>query len=517
MSTLELSGIVKRYGATVALNGASLCCASGQVHALLGENGAGKSTMVKILGGIVQADAGSIRIAGAPVALTSARAAQRAGIAIAFQELSLIRDLTVAQNLLLGREPLSRLRLVARRRLNRAAARLLDELEIAGVDPDEMVRELPLPVQQKIEIARALAQDPQICLLDEPTSALAASDVDWLFGQVRRLRERGKTVIYITHRLPEVRALCDCLTILRNGSVEGTFPTSAISDAEVIRLMIGRALASSFPPKRHVEGRAEAPVLEVRHLRRAPDLQDVSLAVAPRDIVGVAALQGHGQETLFLSIFGARDLDAGAILVDGRPARINSPVDAVHAGLRISLVPGDRKTEGLFLALSGTQNLTISSLRRFSRLGWMNVRKEQAWVQQVLEQLRVQPSALHAPVEALSGGNQQKIVIGKWLLPDPRVLLMFDPTRGVDVGTKHDIYVLMRDYAAAGKGILFYSTDIPELVNVCDRVIVLYRGKVACELAGADLTAERVLAAMLGDVGPQAASPLALEYSSSHG
>jgi ribose transport system ATP-binding protein len=265
-----------------------------------------------------------------------------------------------------------------------------------------------------------------------------------------------------------------------------------------------------------VEGRAEAPVLEVRHLRRAPDLQDGSLAVAPREIVGVAALQGHGQETLFLSIFGARDLDAGTILVDGRPARINSPVDAVHAGLRISLVPGDRKTEGLFLALSGTQNLTISSLRRFSRLGWMNVRKEQAWVQQVLEQLRVQPSALHAPVEALSGGNQQKIVIGKWLLTDPRVLLMFDPTRGVDVGTKHDIYVLMRDYAAAGKGILFYSTEIPELVNVCDRVIVLYRGKAACELAGADLTAERVLAAMLGDVQPRAAWPREMEYSS-HG
>jgi ribose transport system ATP-binding protein len=240
----------------------------------------------------------------------------------------------------------------------------------------------------------------------------------------------------------------------------------------------------------------------------------VSLTVAAREIVGVAALQGHGQETLFLGIFGARDLDAGTILVDGRPARIHSPVDAVHAGLRISLVPGDRKTEGLFLALSGTENLTVSSLRRFSRLGWMNVRKERARVQQVLAQLRVQPSALYEPVEALSGGNQQKIVIGKWLLTDPRVLLMFDPTRGVDVGTKHDIYVLMRDYAAAGKGILFYSTDIPELVNVCDRVVVLYRGKVACELAGADLTAERVLAAMLGDVQPQAASPQELEYSS---
>ncbi|MFZ1426788.1 MAG: sugar ABC transporter ATP-binding protein [Geminicoccaceae bacterium] len=496
---LHVDSIAKAYGATVALDGASFAVRSGEVHALLGENGAGKSTMVKMLSGLVQPDAGTIQLDGTPVRLRRPADAQRQGIQTAFQEMTLVRDLTVAQNMLLPQAPtvMGQLR---RRHGERLVADHLARLGLERIDPRAELRDLDLPQRQKIEIARAVFRRPRILLLDEPTSTLSGRDIDWLGDLIERVVADGVTVVFISHRLPEVRQFCDRLTVLRNGRDIGTADVNSIGDDEVIRMIIGRSLAATFPPRpTQRPQQTVAPVLEARGLATDGKLVEAGFALRQGEILGVAGLQGMGQQDLFLACFGMAALRQGEILVDGRKVTLASPRDAVRANIGISLVPEDRKTEGLFLRLDGTANISLPVIDRFARWGLIDGANETAAVAGILEAVEVQPRALYTRAGAFSGGNQQKIAIGKWLLAGSRTLLMFDPTRGVDVGTKHQLYLLMRRFADAGGSILFHSTEIAELVNLCDRVMVLYGGRVALELEGDAIEEEAIMRAALGD------------------
>jgi ribose transport system ATP-binding protein len=498
---LRVSSMVKAYGATVALDGASFQVAQGEVHALLGENGAGKSTMVKLLSGLIRPDRGELALFGAAVRLAAPADAHRLGVQTAFQEMTLVRDLTVAENLLLPRAPVGPLGQLRRRQGERLVAGHLERLGLGAIDPGAEVRDLELPERQKIEIARAVFRKPRILLLDEPTSTLTGRDIDWLAGLIEAMRREGVTVVFISHRMPEVRRFCQRLTVLRNGKDVGTAEVGAVSDDEVIRLIIGRSLAATFPPRPVAgpAGNGAPPALEARSIATNGKLVDASFALRAGEILGVAGLQGMGQQDLFLGCFGMAPLTRGEIRVDGRKVTLASPKDAVRANIGISLVPEDRKTEGLFLKLDGRFNVSLPEIGRFAQAGLIDSTAETAAVAEVLGEVEVAPRALYTRAGAFSGGNQQKIAIGKWLLAGSRILLMFDPTRGVDVGTKHQLYLLMRRLADAGAAILFYSTEIPELVNLCDRVLVMYQGRVAAELVGEAIDEEAIMRATLGE------------------
>ncbi len=497
---LRVAGVVKAYGATVALAGVSFAVRTGAVHALLGENGAGKSTTVKLLSGLVQPDEGSVALFGETVRLPTPHEAQRHGVQTAFQEMTLIRDLTVAQNMLLPRAPTGPLGQIRRREGERKVAAHLADLGLEGIDPRAEIRDLELAVRQKLEIARAIFRRPRILLLDEPTSTLSGRDIDWLGGLIDGLKTQGVTVVFISHRLPEVRRFCDRLTVLRNGRDVGEADVNEISDDEVVRLIVGRSLAATFPARPAAQPWTKAaPCLEGRSLATEGRLRGVDFALHPGEILGVGALQGMGQRQLFLSCFGMVPLRSGEIRVDGRRVTIASPQDAIRANIGISLVPEDRKTEGLFLKLDGRSNMALPVIDRFIRFGLINRAAETQAVSRVLDQVEVDPRALYTPAGAFSGGNQQKIAIGKWLLAGSRILLMFDPTRGVDIGTKHQLYELMRAFADAGGAILFHSTEIPELVGLCDRVLVMYGGRVVSELQGEEITEDAIIRRALGE------------------
>lgn len=502
---IEVDTVRKAYGATVALDDMSFAVAKGTVHALLGENGAGKSTTVKLLSGLVHPDKGEIRIGGQPRRIRSPRDAHALGIQTAFQEMTQIRDLTVAENMLMLNEPLSGTGYVRKREAARIVERHLDDLGLGAIDPRREMRELDLPLRQKVEIARAVLRRPEILLLDEPTSTLSGRDIDWLGGLIARLRADGVTIIFISHRIPEVRLFCEFLTVLRNGRDVGTSRVDAISDDAVIRMIIGRSLSSTFPPRVSTAVPGAVPALAGRGLSIDRRLHDVSFALAPGEVLGVAGLQGMGQLELFLACFGAMPLDAGTIVVDGKPVILTSPGDAVRANIGISLVPEDRKTEALFLKLDGQSNVALPTIGRRLRHGLIDKRAEAEAVARVLDIVQVQHRALYSPASAFSGGNQQKIAIAKWLLAESRILLMFDPTRGVDVGTKHEIYVLIRDFARAGGAVLFCSTEIPELVNLCDRVLVMYGGRIVRELVGDAIDEEAIMRPALGGAALQEA------------
>lgn len=495
----------KRFDATLALDDVSLVIGAGEARAIVGENGAGKSTLVKILSGLVRPDTGHVRIRRSQLSFGSPKRAHAAGIQTAFQELTLLENLTVTQNMLLPYEP-TWLGLQVDRRTSRTRVRQqLEALEITSIDPDAMVGELDLPSRQKLEIAKATVRQPSVLLLDEPTSTLPVADVEWLRRQVERLKRAGVTIVFISHRMPEVRQLCDSVTVLRNGRHVGSYGLDDVTDDEMVRLMIGRSIGAIYPPHDQPPPRDDgAPAFEVKELTIAGHVSNLSFSMRKGEVVGVAALQGMGQRELFEALFGAVRFDLGTIRRYGQTVTLVSPAGALQAG--ISLVPEDRKTEGLFLRLSGTINASLPILDRFASLGWIDRRAEAASVDAVFAKLNVPPRALYQPAYSFSGGNQQKIVLAKALLSESEVLLLFDPTRGVDIGTKHEIYVLVRDLAALGKTILFYSTEIPEIVGLCDRALVLYRGRLAADLPRERLNEENILTAALG--GTNSGAPL---------
>ncbi len=502
-AAVTIAGLSKRFDATVALEDVGFSVARSEVRALVGENGAGKSTFVKILSGLIKPDSGSVEIFGEKLRPGRPKFSHHLGVQTAYQELTLAPDLTVTQNMLLPYEP-SIAGQVSKRQSRQRVEEILERLELGYVRPSALVSELDLPTRQKIEIAKAIGRNPQLLLLDEPTSTLSAADVDWLGRQIDKLRADGVTILFISHRLPEVRRFCDSLTVLRNGQHAGSYPIDEVSDDDVVRLIIGRSLGTIYPARSdHRQKDTPQPALEARDITAGPLLSDASLKLWPGEVLGIAGLQGMGQRELFECLFGAHKMRKGQILVAGRPVTLTAPADAVRMGM--SLVPEERKTDGLFLELSGTRNASLPVIDRLSPFGWVDEANESRAVDAVFDRLGVHPRALYKPVASFSGGNQQKIAIAKWLLADSNIMLMFDPTRGVDIGTKHEIYVLIRELAEAGKSVLFYSTEVPELVNLCDRVQVIYQGRMVAELASDNITEEEIMRHALGQSPGQSA------------
>jgi ribose transport system ATP-binding protein len=495
-SAVAIHDLRKAFGATIAVADVSFTIMPGVAHALLGENGAGKSTIVKLLSGLIEPDRGTISLFGKEVRLSSPRIAHRLGVQTAFQEMTLTPDQTVLGNMLLPYGPQG---LTGMIRWRAAEGAVRAHFESLGIEIElwREVGELDLAVQQKIEIARAIFRKPRLLLLDEPTSTLAGGDVDWLGDIIARLKQQGVTILFISHRIREVRAFCENVTILRNGRHIATAPVTQLSDAQIVEMIIGRSLAQTFPAR--PAQRPDAPeVLGVRDLAAGQRLEAATFSLKRGEILGVAGLQGMGQLDLFLGCFGMTDVHRGQILVDGRAVTIASPTDALRANIGIGFLPEDRKTEALFSELDGKHNASLPVVDRFCRFGLIQGASEEGAVDRAFAQVAVEHRALWTPVKSFSGGNQQKIAVAKWLLAQSRILLLFDPTRGIDVGTKHELYVLMRAYAASGGSILFHSTEAPELVHLCDRVLVLYAGKIVEEIGAGALTENRIMHAALG-------------------
>ena len=490
---VEGVGLGRCYGGVHALEGASFSARRGEVHALVGENGAGKSTLLKILGGRTRPDSGGVRINGQAVALAGPEHAHRLGAWTVFQELTLLGSLSVAENLLLRREPRSRMTgLIDRRAMARRAGAMLGDLGIGHIDPLAAVEDISLSERQLVEIVRAISHDPVILFLDEPTSSLVEREVAWLFEQVRRLRDGGTCIVFTSHRWREVTAIADRITVFRGGRDVGTF--EEIEEGEAVSLMTGRKVETLYPPLPAAP--AADIVLEASGLSAAR-LRPTSLVARRGEVLGVGGLAGHGHRELFFALFGAPAARGGTLKVGGRLARIRSPRDAMAHG--IALVPEDRKTEGLMLRMSVRDNMTLSILRRLSRAGFLPRGAERAQASGLGARLEVKSDGLDAPVDSLSGGNQQKVLLGRWLLAEPDVLLLYDVTRGVDVATKAEIYGLIHRLAEAGKSILLYSSDAEELAHLAHRVLVMREGRIAAELTAPGITAEAIVSAALRD------------------
>lgn len=486
---LSAKGVSKRYGGVQALARADLRVGRGEIHALIGENGAGKSTLVKIIAGVVPLDAGEVQVEGKSLVASSPEDVRNVGIAVVYQELSLFPQLSVAHNLLITR-PGNRRGFFSLRRANRTAEGVLEDLGLDDIDPRSPVADLPLDRQQMVEIAKATMLRPKILVLDEATSSLGRAAVERLFALVRALRDEGTTVVFITHRMDEVWALADSLTIFRDGRTVGRFSVSEISQQEAVSLMAGRDVETIFPEKRAEETGTAG--LELRDVRLRRDRPPWSLELRRGEILGLGGLEGQGQRAFLAWLYGS-GAGSGTVLRDGRPLKIRRPADALRRG--IVLIPEDRKVEGLHLELPVRWNLAMATLGKRSRLGFIRMREEKAFSDNAIEQLQIKLGSPFQPASALSGGTQQKVVIGKFLAREPSVVLFMDPTRGIDVQTKFGIYEMIRGLAQAGVSCVFYSSDTEELVGLCDRVAVFHEGVPARILEGSDITRDAVVAA----------------------
>ncbi|MCL6601058.1 MAG: sugar ABC transporter ATP-binding protein [Alicyclobacillus macrosporangiidus] len=489
MSILEARKVSKSYGGVKALVETDFECQAGEIHALLGENGAGKSTLVKIFSGVVRPDEGTIWVDGRPVQLHSPDDARRLGIASVFQELSLIPNMSVAENLFLGREPKNRLGLIDFRQLRSMAKRLMERFGI-DVAVDARVADLPMAQQQMVEIAKALAKEPRILILDEATSSLGPKEVDHLFELCRALKEQGKSVIFISHRMDEIDRIADRATVFRDAQRVRTFRVGEVTNQQVINWIAGREVVTDSRRQAGASTRGSNVVLEVEHLSAGKRLHDVNLRVHRGEVLGIAGLQGHGQSEFLLSLFGAYPVTGGSIKIGGRVVPLDGPKDAIRNG--IVLVPENRKFGGLMLTRSIRENLALMTLDKRQRWGVIRRCVEDNVIEQLRESLAIKADSMEQTAGSLSGGNQQKIVIGKTLLTDFQVLLLADPTRGIDVGTKQEIYKLIAKLASEGKTVIFYSTELRELVVNCDRVAVFYEGTIKSILQGEEIDERRI-------------------------
>ncbi|RZF28599.1 sugar ABC transporter ATP-binding protein [Paraburkholderia sp. UYCP14C] len=508
----QMSGVSKSYGGAVALDHAELTVRRARIHAILGENGAGKSTLLKVMSGVVQPDEGTMHFDGREVSFASPAEANAAGIVCVYQELSLIPDLSVADNIFASNPP-RRFGMIDRRTQRRQAEEALARAGAADINPLAKVRDLPLSRQQMVELAKGLAHAPRILILDEATSALTAADVARVIEVLKRLREEGLALLFISHRMHEVKALADECTVYRNGRHVMSFEAGTRSDNEVVEMMIGRKYQHAFPAKpapkpaaNPADDHRAAPALACRDLTWSDTLQGISFSLQPGEILGLGGLDGQGQRELLLALFGVLRGCAGEIEIDGKAVSIGSPMAARANGIGMALIPEDRKTEGLMLPMSVRENLSFAALDRMSSVGVIDRDRQQSLVDRAVELLAIKSFGLDAPVGSLSGGNQQKVVIAKWLIRQPRILLLSDPTRGIDVGTKQELYQLLRRLADEGAAVLFYSTDYDELIGCCDRVLVLYEGRIKKELAGPAITEQNLIASALdlpvGQISP---------------
>jgi rhamnose transport system ATP-binding protein len=491
---LELKGIRKSFSGVEVLHDVSFVLRPGEVHALLGENGAGKSTLVKIITGVHQPDAGEILLNGEPIHFNDARESRRAGIAAIYQELSLFPDLDVAENIFVGRQPLTAGRRVDWRKLYAEAGKLLESLGVK-LDLKQKARALSIAQQQMVEIARAFSIHARILIMDEPTSSLTLHEVDDLFRLVRRLREEGTAIIFISHRLEELFILADRVTVLRDGSYVGTRPMQEVTRDDLIRMMVGRTITNLFPKQEVQVGEV---VLKVEHLTRAGSFYDVSFELRRGEILGLAGLVGAGRTNVARAIFGVEPATDGRIEINGREVRITSPQQAIELGL--AYVPEDRQLHGLIPSMPLTPNISLPMLPAYAQMGWLRDRLERKSAYDAARQMEVRANNIWQLARELSGGNQQKVVLAKWLSTNPRILILDEPTRGIDVGTKAAVHGLMSKLAAEGLSILMISSELPEILGMSDRVIVMREGYMTGEFSRAEATQEKIISAATQDV-----------------
>jgi len=484
---LQATALHKRYGGVHALRGAGITVYPGEVHALVGENGSGKSTLLGILSGQIRADSGSVSLAGRPAAFRNPTDALRGGIATVTQETTLAPELSIAENIFLGHRMVRRGPLIDWRATRRHALHALGRLGLE-LDPSLPVRRLRPDQQQLVEIARALSIDARVLVLDEPTSSLTDDEVASLFALVGNLRTEGVAIIFVSHRLREVFELADRITVLRDGLTVGDARAAELDRATLIQLMVGRALEEVEPPV--VQERGGRPALRVRGLTLPGRVSAVDLDVEPGEIVGLAGLVGAGRSELLETVFGVHRASAGTVEVDGGQASFRSPREAIRGG--VAFVPADRKLEGLVHEMSVRENLVMASTSRLARLRRPVARRELRVVRESFEGMRIRAASSRVLVATLSGGNQQKVVLAKWLATFPRVLMLDEPTRGVDVGAKAEIYQLLFDAAESGLGVLVSSSENQELLTLCDRILVMFRGRVAAELSREEATEARI-------------------------
>ncbi len=497
-----MTGINKRFGPVQVLYDVGLEISAGEVHILAGENGAGKSTLVKILAGVYPDFEGAIEIDRKPARPTSPLEANALGVAVIYQELSLVPSMTVADNIFLGRPRTRQAGLVDDAAQHEAARQLLDQFGLR-LKVTQHVEELPIGTQQLVEIVKALSYDANVIVMDEPTSALSAPEVERLFALIEKLKARGCGIVYITHKMEEIERIADRITVLRDGRLVGTAPACELPPAKLVQWMVGREVDQQFP--RHVPriGRQRVKVEDfVVHTDRRgakPAVDGVSFSVHAGEILGIGGLQGSGASQLLLGLFGAYGNRArGRVWLDGQPIRITRPRQAINRG--IAMLTNDRKATGLVLSMSVIANATLADLRRLAPAGWRNPDRERQATIRLGESLNLRAASLEMDVAELSGGNQQKVALAKWLQIDPQVLLLDEPTRGVDVGAKQDVYALMNEWTAQGIAIILITSEMPELLAMCDRILVMHRGKVTAEFAREEATADRVLEAAMGKV-----------------
>ena len=497
MADLQVQGLSKRYGGVVALRSIDFAASAGEVHALLGENGAGKTTLVKVLSGVLKPEAGSVQLFGSDISLKGGRAAGDAGIATVFQDIAVVPDFTVAENIFYGREARTQIGMVSRSELGRSTIRLFASLGLRPIDPQTPAGKLSVAERQIVTIVRAISTSPRLLILDEATSALSPQEVDWLLDKARSIARGGAIVLFISHRLHEVRGVADRVTVFRNGDHIATRSSGDVTDAEIVSMMLGRELGRLFPSK--AAKTSSEVVLSARNLVQGNSLRGVSLELRAGEILGLGGLQGQGQSDLLRALYGL-GWPSATVVLGGVERTLRNPIDAVGHG--IALIPEDRQRDGLLMPKTIRENLSLPILSRISRLGFVRSRVERGEADSVVRRLAIAAASIEQPVWSLSGGNQQKVVIGKQLLTSARVWLLDDPVRGVDVGTKAEVFKLMRDLANAGYSLLFYSTDLQELVQMSDRVVVMADGAIVSELEGKRLTEEAVLEASIGAAAP---------------
>ncbi len=486
---LEVEKVSKSFPGVKALDNVSFNLRKGEVHALVGENGAGKSTLMKILSGVYQADQGTIRFKGKEINFRNVTESRQAGIGIIYQELNLIPHLSVAANIFINREPLTRFGTMDEAKMNAEAVAVLGRLNVR-IDPTLRINQLPVSKQQMVEIAKAISFESEVLIMDEPTSALTESEIDELFTVIHTLRSRGVAIIYISHRLEELKHIVDRITIFRDGRSISTDDYASIGMNEIVNRMVGRKIENMFPPKLNTP--AAETLLEVHHLVRKGILHDISFELHRGEILGIAGLMGAGRSELGRAIFGADPIDSGDIFMNGRKLSLGSPSDAIRAG--IAYLSENRKEEGLSVKMRVTENVTMANVQAISQqFGILSRNREMEATQRYVSELDIRTPSLTQIVNNLSGGNQQKVVVAKWLFCNSKVLIFDEPTRGIDVGTKYAIYELMGALAHEGLGIIMISSDLPEVLGLTDRMLVLHEGHLAATLVTAEAKPEEVL------------------------
>lgn len=485
---IEMTGISKAFNGNTVLNNVEFEIAPGEIHALMGENGAGKSTLMKILTGIYTRDSGEIKVKGNPVEFKNPKEAEQAGIAVIHQELNILPDLTVAENLFLGNEKtFGKSGILKTKAMNKAAKEVLLNLGL-DIDVRTTARNLSVGKQQIIEIAKAISTNAEVIIMDEPTAALTDREIETLFETIRALQAKGVSFVYISHRMEEIFAICDRITILRDGSYIGVRNIKETTFDEIVQMMVGRQLGGRFPERASKIGDVK---LVANNLTRKGYFEDISFELKKGEVLGIAGLMGAGRTEVVQSLFGYKKLDSGELILDGKPVKINKPLDAIKLGF--GFVTEDRKSEGLILDFSVKENLGITNFHKISKSGVVNNQKEKSLYETMVKRLGVRTSGPDQTVKSLSGGNQQKIVIAKWLGIEPDILILDEPTRGVDVGAKKEIYSIINTLAENGVSIIMVSSELPEIIGMVDRVLVMHEGKLTGEIDKKEMTQERIM------------------------